>query len=327
MATPGGTSRSIVRLALLAGAAAVPISPSRPSPTPAGSTTPTSHAAPSPEECGPARPTALDAAPPEVRALLACVLERLPEAGAGASGFECRLWEHEGRPTRAMLGLKAVEGLDPDRLIARVLDVDGYEGRIAHVVACRARPSPTPSAPGSVRLYQRVAVPGVARVQQELAMVDAGTIRGYRVAYWSLLRPETDALDPGDGARSDFNVGAWLAAPGVVGYAVSCGPRREDVNLMQWLSLTAGADAMAGQVVESAIDSMASWSMHREGSGRDQPSPATRITSTALPPSRRTMATIAPPDQAAGPDLSPPDAVAEGPGPGSAPTAVGAGPA
>ena len=63
-------------------------------------------------------------------------------------------------------------------------------------------------------------------------LVDAGTIKGYRVAYWYLLEERTAALDLKGGARSEFNVGAWFAAPGVVGYAMSTWPRRGDVNAL-----------------------------------------------------------------------------------------------
>ena len=85
-----------------------------------------------------------------------------------------------------------------------------------------------------------ISVPRLARIQHQLALVDAGTIKGYRVAYWYLIKDKTDALDPKSGARSDFNIGAWLAAPGVVGYALSSWPKRADVNALQWFSLTSG---------------------------------------------------------------------------------------
>jgi hypothetical protein len=118
-------------------------------------------------------------------------------------------------------------------------------------------------APGQVRFQQQVSVPGVARVQHVLVLVDAGTIKGYRAAYWFLLEPETAALDRDQGARSEQNVGAWFAAPGVAAYAVSTWPRRKDVNLIQWATLTSGADTLAQQVVETNIDSMAAWAGKR----------------------------------------------------------------
>jgi len=98
-------------------------------------------------------------------------------------------------------------------------------------------------------------------------MVDAGPLKGYRVAYWYLLGAETEALDPMAGARSEFNVGAWLVAPGVVGYALSTWPRRGDVNGLQWVLLTSGADSLAKKVVEGNIDGIAAWSKERRGVG------------------------------------------------------------
>jgi hypothetical protein len=206
------------------------------------------------------QPDRLASAPPEVRAFLDRVLRDLPPAGSRVEGYRFLSWEQPGRPTRAALGVKAVPGLDPDALIARVMDVDGYEGRISHVLASRSRPAPGDSPDAPVRFYQQVQVPGIARVQQEAILRDLGTIRGYRVACWSLLPEQTEALDPRGGARSAFNVGAWLAAPGVVGYALSSGPRRSDVNTLQWFSLTTGADALARPIAEQTIDDMASWS-------------------------------------------------------------------
>ena len=139
------------------------------------------------------------------------------------------------------------------------MDVDRYPGHIAHVEASRSVQPLTRMPPGEVHFFQLIRVPAVARVQHELKLVDAGTIRGYRVAYWYLLEDETRSLDPRVAARSEFNIGAWFVAPGVVAYALSCWPRREDVNIIQWKSLTSGADALAERVIEGNIDGMAAW--------------------------------------------------------------------
>jgi hypothetical protein len=216
---------------------------------------------------GPARPSGLGRAPPEVREFLGRVLEEIPEGGAGVTGYQFRHWKRERKPTHEALGVKAIPGVDPREVIARVMDVDGYAGHIAHVEACRSLRHPGPGPLEGVHFFQRVRVPGVARVQQELVLVDAGTIKGYRVAYWYLLGPETEALDREAGARSEFNIGAWLVAPGVVGYALSTWPRRGDVNTLQWVSLTSGADGLAKKVVEGNIDGMAVWAKERRGVG------------------------------------------------------------
>jgi hypothetical protein len=244
----------IVPLGILGGITAVFLS--RPAPEPVPITT---HVALRPE--WPPNP---DDAPAPVREFLDRVLQKVPESTAGVAGYQFHHWKQEGKPTEEAIGLKAIPGLDPARLIARVMDVDGYKGHIAHVEACRSVADPADKPPGKVRFFQVIRVPGVAKVQQELVLVDAGTIKGYRVAYWYLLEDRTRSLDPKLAARSDFNIGAWLAAPGVVGYALSSWPLREDVNRLQWASLTSGANALAKKVVEGNIDGMAGWAKSQE---------------------------------------------------------------
>jgi hypothetical protein len=215
----------------------------------------------------PPPPSGLDGAPPEVREFLDRVLERVPEGGTGATGYQFHHWAWEGKPTHEAVGLKAIPGVEPREAIARVMDVDGYTKHLAHVATCRSVLDPAAEPPKRVRLFQVVRIPGIARVQQELLLVDAGTVKGYRVAYWYLLEGATDEVDAKTGARSAFNVGAWLVAPGVVGYALSTWPRRGDVNALQWISLTSGADALAERVVEGNIDGLAAWAMDRAEAG------------------------------------------------------------
>lgn len=278
MASPDKLTRPILGLTLVAGLIVVPALwlPTEPTPStiapeaipsPDDRVSLSSHlessAQPPPSESKPSQEQvrAPQTAPPEVQALLDRVFEQVPEAGAGVSGYEFQSWPQQGRPTRAALGIKAIPGLDPDRFIDRVMDVDGYEGRVAHVIVSQSRTSSEADPADTVPFYQRIAVPGISEVQHELMLVDAGTIKGYRVAYWYLLQDETDSLDPKLAARGAFNVGVWLSSPGVVGYALSSWPRRDDLNRLQWLSLTTGADALARRVVEGNIDGMASWSL------------------------------------------------------------------
>ena len=141
------------------------------------------------------------------------------------------------------------------------MDVDGYKGKIAHVDVCRSKPGSRPASKNlkEVHFFQVLSVPGIAKIQQELAMVDAGTIKGYRIVYWYLLKDETRALDPKAGARSAHNIGAWLVAPNVIGYALHSWHERDHVNVVQWTTLTVGADVLAKKIVESNIDCMAAW--------------------------------------------------------------------
>jgi hypothetical protein len=209
----------------------------------------------------PVWPSRLDAAPQEVREFLGRVLDQVPENGTGVTDYQFQHWGWEGKPTHEAVGLKAIPGVDPQELIVRVMDVDRYEANISHVLTCRSEPDRAFTPPETVRVFQAIRVPGVAKVQQKLALVDAGTVKGYRIVYWYLLQDETHSLDPKDGARSAFNIGAWLASPGLVGYALSSWPQRGDVNAIQWVSLTAGADALAKKVIEGNIDGMAAWAM------------------------------------------------------------------
>jgi hypothetical protein len=201
----------------------------------------------------------LDDAPAEVREFLDRAVDKLPVGGADASDFQFHHWERDGKPTQEVVGYKPISGVDSEAIIARILDVDGYQGNIPHVEICRSQPDSDFKRPEKVRCFQVIRVPRVAKIQHELALLDAGTIKGYRVVCWYLLKDKTASLDPTVAARSEYNIGAWLVAPGAAGYALSSWPRRADVNLLQWVSLTSGADALAQKVVEDNIDGMVAW--------------------------------------------------------------------
>ena len=199
---------------------------------------------------------------PEVRAFLGRVLHRLPPSSERLTGYQFAYWTHEGKLTQEVIGLKAIPGVTPATLIPRIKDVDRYQGNIARVEACQSKQDSRFKPPTQVRFYQKISVPVVSTIQHELVLVDAGTVHGYRVIYWYLLEDETKQLARKNGARSAFNVGAWLVAPGKVGYALSCWPHRDDMNKYQWFTLTNMADAAARIVVEGNIDGMVAWAMN-----------------------------------------------------------------
>ena len=203
---------------------------------------------------------------PEVRAFLGRVLTRVPPSGERLAGYQFAYWAQEGKLTQEVVGLKAIPSATPATLIPRILDVDRYQGNIAHVGACQSKQDSRFKLPKQVRFHQKISVPVVGTIQHELVLVDAGTVRGFRVLYWYLLEDETKQLSRKNGARSAFNVGAWLVAPGKVGYALSSWPQRDDVNGYQWFTLTNIADAAARKVVEGNIDGMVAWAMKPEGS-------------------------------------------------------------
>ena len=74
------------------------------------------------------------------------------------------------------------------------------------------------------------------------------------------MHPGTANLDKKQGARSDYNVGAWLLKDDAVGYALSSAPKRDDVGRLKFAALTKGADAGATQVVQANIEGMIRWS-------------------------------------------------------------------
>lgn len=189
------------------------------------------------------------------------VMQRLP--ATPPRDFQFWHWSFGGRPTEEGLALMPIAGLNPDKLIDAVMDIDHYVGNIDHVTISRSKADSRFQPPASVRFYQRVDLPLLGAIQHELVLHRLGERRGYQVAFWDLLKPETDALPVKDGFRSDYNQGAWLAMPGVVGYALASAPKRDDVGLLKWKALTSGADAAASRVTRANMEGMARWAARR----------------------------------------------------------------
>ena len=214
---------------------------------------------------GPARLPGLGGAPPEVREFLVRVLGEISKGGARVTGYQFRHWEREGKPTHEALGIKAIPDVDPRKVIARVMDVDGYEGHIAHVEVCRSLRHPAPETLEWVHFFQRVSVPGVAKVQQELVLVDAGTIEGYRVAYWFLLGTETEALDSEAGAAQRVQRRGVVGGPGGGGlrpeYLAAAGRReRAAMALVNLRRRRLGEESRRGQHRRhSGVGERATW--------------------------------------------------------------------
>ena len=188
------------------------------------------------------------------------VLQRLP---SNPSSFSFHSWKHAGRPTEEGFAIGPVPGVDPEKLIEAVMDVGHYVGNVDHVAECRAISDSRFTPPEAVRFYQRVTIPVLGAVHHELVLHRMGEKNGYLVAAWDVLRSETDALSTKPGFRSDYNHGAWLVAPGVVGYALGSCPKRSDVGRLKWMALTKGADAAAKKVLQANIEGMAKWAMRR----------------------------------------------------------------
>lgn len=197
----------------------------------------------------------------EHEAFLARVLSHLPRQLP--TSFHFQSWSHGGRPTSEAVAIMPIAGVDPAKVIDAVMDVDHYVGNIDHVAACRAVADARFVPPEQVRFYQKVDIPVIGAIQHELVLHRMGTHSGYEVAAWSVLRAETDALSKRDGFRSDYNHGAWLAAPGVLGYALGSAPKRDDVGFLKFKALTKGSDAGAKRVLKGNLEGMARFAARR----------------------------------------------------------------
>jgi hypothetical protein len=191
--------------------------------------------------------------------LLKRVLERIPEKGAGVTDWVFKHWSAPGRVTDESVGILPLPGVDATKFLGRVMDVNGYTGPIPHVVESRAVSDPRFQPPEKVRFYQRLKIPLIGEMHQESVLEMLGERGGYQVAGWSLLDKETEALNPKVAIRGQYSDGAWMVGPGVVAYALSSAPRRDDVGFLKWKALTTGADVAAAKVVKGNIQAMAEW--------------------------------------------------------------------
>ncbi len=184
------------------------------------------------------------------------VFANLPSVGGK---FTFSAWKNGGQPTKEGVGVLPTSGVDVDKVAACIMDVDHYVGNVDHVQECRTVPDSAYSPPESVRFYQRIKIPVLGSVHHELVLQDLGDREGWRVLAWH-MHPGTANLNPKQGARSEYNVGAWLLRDNAVGYALSSAPQKGDVGRLKFAALTKGADAGAAQVVQGNIEGMLRWS-------------------------------------------------------------------
>ena len=186
---------------------------------------------------------------------LSRVMERLPDMSRDK--FTSQSWRFEGRPTGEGLGLKPGVDVDPAAVIARIMDVADYPGNVKYVdetiVAKQTKKA--------VTYTQKMKLPGIGGVQGVLTMKDLGTRDGYRVVAWQQDDAATEALDKKHGgARTEYNLGAWLVSETEVAYALSASPLKSDLGSLKYALMTKGSDATTGTVLATNIDSMIAWS-------------------------------------------------------------------
>ena len=107
---------------------------------------------------------------------------------------------------------------------------------------------------------QKVKLPVLGGLQFSIKLEDLGEINGYRVVGWNQDDALTEALDKKHGgARTEYNLGAWLVKPDEVAYALSAVPLKKDVGSLKYAVMTKGADATASSVLSDNIDAMIEW--------------------------------------------------------------------
>lgn len=189
-------------------------------------------------------------------AFLARVLEQLTDMSRDR--FSSKSWRFEGRPTSECVGLKPGVDLDVDKVAARILDVEAYPQNIKFVEDTQV----TNRISDSEFVYvQKMKLPALGGIQVSLHMQDLGEHDGYRVIAWDQDDAGTQALDKNHGgARTEYNLGAWLIKPTELAYSLSAAPVKKDVGSIKYAVMTKGSDATAGTVLSSNIDAMIAWS-------------------------------------------------------------------
>lgn len=191
-------------------------------------------------------------------AFLDRIFPHVPRLSSSRFSFEA--WKHAGRPTREGVGVLPGLDVDVDRMSGRIMDVASYKGNVEHVEESRIVEGPEHRPPQAVRFYQRIKLPVLGAIHMELAMRDFGVRDGWRVIAWEQLGAATDRLSTRQGARTEYNLGAWLIKSDSVGYALASAPRKQDVGRLKFAAMTKGADASAPSVVKANIEGMLRWS-------------------------------------------------------------------
>ena len=185
---------------------------------------------------------------------LSRVNEHLP--GLSRDKFSNDSWRYQDRPTSEGLGLKPGVSVDPEKVVACILDVEAYKENVKYVEEVTV----TERGDNYVIYTQKVKLPVLGGLQFSIKLEDLGEIDGYRVVGWNQDDALTEALDKKHGgARTEYNLGAWLVKPDEVAYALSAVPLKKDVGSLKYAVMTKGADATASSVLSDNIDAMIEW--------------------------------------------------------------------
>lgn len=170
--------------------------------------------------------------------------------------FNAVTWRYQKRPTSEGVGLMPHPGTDIDAMVGCILDVEGYPANVRYVEQIEVMDRESDS---EVTYIQRMNLPLIGRIQVQIQLADYGEMDGLRVVAWQQDDEATAALDKKQGARTAYNLGAWLMRDDAVLYALSSAPQKSDLGTLKYMAMTKGADAGAGEVIRQNIDGMIKW--------------------------------------------------------------------
>lgn len=179
--------------------------------------------------------------------------------GLNPHRFSHASWRFENRPTAEAVGVLPRPDTDVAAMVTHILDVDGYPDNVRYVEDVEVVERRSDS---DVTYVQRMNLPLIGRIQVQIHLSDYGERDGYRIVAWDQDNDATAALDKKRGARTAYNLGAWLLADDAVGYALSSAPLKSDVGTLKYLAMTKGGDATASEVLKQNIEGMVAWA-HR----------------------------------------------------------------
>lgn len=168
-------------------------------------------------------------------------------------------WRFENRPTAEAVGMLPRPDTDVEAMVAHILDVAGYTDNVRYVEDIEIIEQRSDS---DVTYVQHMNLPLIGRIQVQIHLTDYGDRDGYRIVAWDQDNDATAALDKKRGARTAYNLGAWLLADDAVGYALSSAPLKSDVGMLKYMAMTKGADVTASEVLKQNIEGMVAWA-HR----------------------------------------------------------------
>jgi len=173
--------------------------------------------------------------------------------------FSHASWRFENRPTSEAVGLLPASGTDVELMVQHILDVEAYPDNVRYVEAIDVIERRSDD---DVTYVQHMNLPLIGRIQVQINLSDYGVRDGYRIVAWDQDDEATAALDKKRGARTAYNLGAWLLTEDCVGYALSSAPLKSDVGTLKYMAMTKGADVTASEVLKLNIEGMIAWA-HR----------------------------------------------------------------